>query len=276
MANCLSSRAESSKSGKAFTLIELLVVVAIIALLLAILSPALRKVQSMAKRVYCQTNLKQIAVAWHLYLDDHEDSFYQDPFGNANIEFGGWEGTGAYGPSRPLNPYLGLPLEVRKEDVLDVEKGDVTKVFRCPADKGGKRYPHPAYDWYGNSYQTNLMLVGVGELETDPGFIPEPWRELHEEINKYIAGIKRTSVSEPARVVLVGDTNWISQWRWDVSYGKEWHDKEHHYSVAFLDGHTEFVHIRKGLYVAQEYRVVPLRELYRLARELQEEVDPEE
>ena len=130
----LSRRTQNNNLTKAFTLIELLVVVAITALLLAILSPALRKVQSMAKRVYCQTNLRQIALAWHVYLDDNEDIFYQDPYGNANHEFGGWEGAGGYGPSRLLNPYLGLPLEIKKEDVLDVEKGDVTKVFRCPTD----------------------------------------------------------------------------------------------------------------------------------------------
>ena len=272
MASCLSNRAESSKSGKAFTLIELLVVVAITALLLAILSPALRKVQSMAKRVYCQTNLRQITLAWHVYLDDNEDIFYQDL--NANHTFGGWEGTGGYGLSRLLNPYLGLPLEIKAEDVLDVEKGDVAKVFRCPTDKGGQFYSQPAYDWFGNSYQTNLMLIGPDQLEAEES--PEPWKTLHEEINKLLPDLKRTSVSEPARVVLVGDNNWINQWQWEKPYGKEWHDKEHHYSVAFLDGHTGFVHIRKGLYVADEYRVLPLRELYRLARELQEEVEPEE
>jgi prepilin-type N-terminal cleavage/methylation domain-containing protein len=271
MASCLSNRAESSKSGKAFTLIELLVVVAITALLLAILSPALRKVQSMAKRVYCQANLKQITLAWHVYLNDNEDFFYQ--LNNANHEFGGWEGTGGYGLSRLLNPYLDLPLEIKTEDVLDIEKGDIAKVFRCPTDKGGV-YPQPAYDWYGNSYQTNLMLVGPGLLETE--VYPEPWRTLHEEINKLLPDLKRTSVSEPARVVLVGDNNWIAQWQWDKPYGKHWHDKEHHYSVAFLDGHTGFVHIRKWLYVADEYRVLPFRDLYRLARKLQEEVVPED
>ncbi len=91
-----------------------------------------------------------------------------------------------------------------------------------------------------------------------------------------LPGLQKTDVSEPARVLLVGDNNWIGQWDPEKPYAKEWHDKEHHYSVAFVDGHAGYVHIRKGLYVADEYSVVPLRELYKLMRELQEEVDPEE
>ncbi|MHC5062021.1 MAG: type II secretion system protein, partial [Planctomycetota bacterium] len=75
-----------------FTLIELLVVIAIIALLLSILMPALNATKNLAKRLGCQTNLKQIALAWHLYLDDHEDAFYRDL--NANHDFGGWIGNG--------------------------------------------------------------------------------------------------------------------------------------------------------------------------------------
>lgn len=55
-----------------FTLIELLVVIAIIALLLAILMPALRRVKDIAKDVICRTNLRTIQLATTLYIDDNE------------------------------------------------------------------------------------------------------------------------------------------------------------------------------------------------------------
>ena len=61
------------KINKGFTLIELLVVIAIIALLLAILMPALGKVKEKAKAVVCQTQVKQWALAWTLYAADHDD-----------------------------------------------------------------------------------------------------------------------------------------------------------------------------------------------------------
>lgn len=60
---------------KGFTLIELLVVVAIIAMLLAILMPALNKVKRLAQRLICGTNVKGIGTAMQVYANDYEDEF---------------------------------------------------------------------------------------------------------------------------------------------------------------------------------------------------------
>jgi len=58
---------------KGFTLIELLVVIAIIAVLMAILMPALNRAREQGRRIVCEHNLKSLTLAWVMYADDNDD-----------------------------------------------------------------------------------------------------------------------------------------------------------------------------------------------------------
>jgi len=72
---------------KGFTLIELLVVIAIIAILMAILMPAMNRVKEQGKRVVCLNNMKQLALTWIMYADENDDKIVN---GEA---YGGGDGT---------------------------------------------------------------------------------------------------------------------------------------------------------------------------------------
>ena len=66
--------------GRGFTLIELLVVIAIIALLMAILMPALARAKKQVKGVACQSNLHEWGLAFQLFVNDHDDYLMKGPY----------------------------------------------------------------------------------------------------------------------------------------------------------------------------------------------------
>ncbi len=69
---------------RAFTLIELLVVIAIIAILMAVLMPALGRARLQGQRAACMGNLKQLTLAWIMYADENDDKIaYANPNSDA-------------------------------------------------------------------------------------------------------------------------------------------------------------------------------------------------
>jgi prepilin-type N-terminal cleavage/methylation domain-containing protein len=251
-----------------FTLIELLVVITVIAMLLAILLPALRKARELSRCVVCQSKLRQIAAAWHTYLNENNEKFYQGV--NANLNYGGWRGikgkagnpTGPWPPYRPLNLCMELPT--------DMESEQGAEVFFCPADRGGlygsALVREKVYRAVGTSYQTNIYLIGQNSCS---GSTP-----LLKEISARLPNMTSLRACKPSLLLLIGDYGWVNQWSlWPQDPVEkalaEWHGRADWHNLAFLDGHTRFLKIQKGYYVTDEYSVLPFADLYGLARQVQ-------
>jgi prepilin-type N-terminal cleavage/methylation domain-containing protein/prepilin-type processing-associated H-X9-DG protein len=152
-----------------FTLVELLVVISIIALLMAVLLPALTKARKAAKRVVCMSNMRQLVVAWMTYAENNDgklvnggqytgnNPFPTEPYwctGFATADdhgfdwnIGGYWGSNEYCTTNPSSPMYSEVLSY-DERVEKLKKGALyryvknTKVYRCSE---GEKIIHRTY-----------------------------------------------------------------------------------------------------------------------------------
>jgi prepilin-type N-terminal cleavage/methylation domain-containing protein len=127
----------SSNATRGFTLIELLVVVAIIAILAAMLLPALARAKNHARRIQCINNEKQLIITWNLYSMDNREQLVPNGGGPARPAAYLWVLGGNHGDPQTLinTNYLVDPRYALFSSYLKTVAS-----YKCPGDRASWRY----------------------------------------------------------------------------------------------------------------------------------------
>lgn len=225
------SRSRKRRSG--FTLIELLVVIAVIAILVAMLLPAVQRVREAARKTQCANHLHNLAVALHSYESAHAAFPPSRTLGVAwparlllfSEQVPLYRSIDWNGPS-PLDSRLGSGEFVRNQDL---------ELFRCPSDEGSRQS--------GSDYAPTSYVTCHGSDATDDSGRGILFRDGDSRMRDVLDGTSHVMVFSETRVARRGhrvpvppsgsplacadagiDSNWV---------GRGWMFGEHQRSYAY-------------------------------------------
>jgi prepilin-type N-terminal cleavage/methylation domain-containing protein/prepilin-type processing-associated H-X9-DG protein len=171
--------ARAGMQRPAFTLIELLIVIAVIALLLAILLPALRLAKAKARQVLCLNNLKQLQLCARCYTDDY-DGFLPPNRHVYNIGTGGpsegWDDSMTW--CAGLAPYDTNTANIERALLFPYNRS--TKIYHCPADMSKVRTEDGELLSMRRTRSYNLSQSINGCPYTDKDYFPPYFAKEHE------------------------------------------------------------------------------------------------
>jgi len=196
---------------RAFTLIELLVVIAVIAILMAILMPALNRAREQGKRISCLSNVKQLTMGWILYADDNDDRVVNAHPGHATeLPWVRYPGSNATEEEHREGIRTGGLFRYCPDEQL----------FKCPTGVRGELVTYALPDSM-NGYPG---IPGTAELMV----------------------YRRAQIKRPSERIIFLDEGQLSSNSWTLHYQEErWWDQvtARHgdgTNFSFADGHSEY------------------------------------
>ena len=248
---------------RGFTLIELLVVIAIIALLLAIITPALKSAKELASGVVCMNNEKQLSLAWIAYVDDNDSLLV----GGSNYYSGAratpyrWVEVPLYNDTdiTARAPESAYSEDTRKNGIragrLFPYTGD-EDVYHCPGDKTNVKNAEPAAVF--RSYAISGLMNGEDFISRSGGIygpissyrsattsyngtakplkVAVKYSEIRSPGSKYVfveedVAAKGQKVNAGGFVMFDGGN--YTWWDWPAYYHND------SSTIGFADGHAE-------------------------------------
>lgn len=201
-------------AARGFTLIELLVVTAVIAVLASMLLPALSKAREKSREAVCMNNLKQLGIAFYLYLQDYEETFpcAGDPVCTDPV-YWLWMGRGW---RRLLSPYIKTGISSANPAILF-----------CPSDRTARQ------NWESTSYGYSMSFYHSPEqinLMAEAG--------CTYDANRIVPSIpqKLSRIQEPGKKALMAE--WLDN---HTGGNNGWWSWQGGRNYLFADCHVEFL-----------------------------------
>jgi prepilin-type processing-associated H-X9-DG protein/prepilin-type N-terminal cleavage/methylation domain-containing protein len=202
------------KRPSGFTLLELLLVAVLVAILAGLLLPVLGKARERARQAVCLSNLKQIGLAFFMYLGDHNEIFpcSQDPVSTTPV-YWLWMGRGW---RKLLMPYIRSTITAQSPSIL-----------YCPSDRTA-----PAL-WESTSYGYSLCFYHAPEqinAMTDNTFAYDTGKIVPSVPQKF------SMVAHPDKKVLAAE--WLDN---HTGGAYNWWSFSGRRNYLFVDGHVQFL-----------------------------------